>query len=320
MPALVTSTVTLVALMATSASPAAAQLPELARVSAQYVAPTDLDGTMADVQVTSYDVNLNVPIPLSESTFLIPGLAYHVDSVAFGGDTTGINTPRSFHAVGVPVLFVQLLPQDWALSIRLAPSFAGDFTSLDGRMFLFSAVALATHAFNERIVFGFGAVANYSFGSFLPLPALFVNWEPTDYFRVEGFLPAFVNATFHIGERVELGMRGEVQGNSYGIRDERIAGRWPCRAQGNDDPATVVDETESQESLCLDHIAYSVGSVGLTAAVRTFETLWLGLYAGHTVFRRYERMNRHADSLDGGQSLPRSWLLRAELSWRLPTP
>ena len=191
-----------------------AQMPDLLGVGAQYMPPAELQGRgPTSAQVTSYDASLNVPLPLGSRTFLIPGLAYHFDSVSYSNTPPDFTQLRAFHSLELPLLVVQLLPNGWALSFRAAPGLAGDFRRFDGGLFHLSAVALASRSFSERVALGGGAVATYSFGSLLFLPAVSVEWKPIDGLVVQGFVPVFMSAKYTFSNRVELGVRGDIAGN-----------------------------------------------------------------------------------------------------------
>lgn len=308
------------ATLAFATTPARAQVPDLVEVAAQYLPGAPLeDPRPTEAQVSSYDAAVNAPIPITDTTFLIPGASYHVDSVSFQRAPGGFVDLRAFHALDFPLLFVQLLPRDWALSVRLAPGLAGDFTAFDSGLFRFNALALATHSFSDDFQLGGGAMVTYAFGSLLPLPAAYVSWRPVSDFTIEAFLPAFVQTKATLGDRIEIGYRAEVQGNAYAVRDDRIATAWPCRAETNDDPTTAADERLARPSDCLDHVAYSVVGVGPTLSIRLFASVWWNTFAGHTLFRRFEMLNDEAERVRGGvQTLSNVWLVRSGLSWRVP--
>lgn len=295
----------------TIASPTAAQMPNLAEVGAQYLPPVRArPDEPLDAQITSYDVALNVPLPLGETTFLIPGASYHVDSVSYAGGSPEFIDLRGFHGVDLPILFVQLLPQDWSLSLRFSAGLAGDFQAVDGSMVRINAMAMASHTFSESFSLGGGALASYAFGSLLPLPVVFVDYRPHPRWSVTAFVPAFVQSTVTVGDRLELGYRVDVQGNAYAIRDERIAERWPC--------VSSAEGAAAEPHACLDHVAYSLVSAGPTVNVRLFATVWLETFVGHSVYRRFDLMNAEDEPVPGGrEELPRSWLVRGGLTWRI---
>ncbi|WP_437981197.1 DUF6268 family outer membrane beta-barrel protein [Sorangium sp. So ce117] len=311
----------LLAVLAVLAPGAAwAQLPDLVDLSAQYMPGAAIeDPRPVRAQISSYEVNANVPIPLGEKTFLIPGATYHVEAISYAGAPPGFDELRAFHAVDVPVLFVQLLPDDWSLSLRVAPGLAGDFEAFDGGLVRVSALGLVTRTLSEKLVLGGGALASYSFGSFLPLPAAYVDWTPSPLFRVEAFLPGFAAVKLLFSDRVEVGLRADLAGNAYAVRDPRVTGAWPCAAQPADDPATEQDERAARPEECLDHVAYSVVTAGVTLGVRAFSSVWVTAQAGHSLFRRYEPMNDEDDAIPGGgQSIPNVLFFRAGVTWRIP--
>ena len=300
--------------------PAEAQVPDLVELSGQYAPGVPVEQSPpAEAQVASYDAAVNVPLSLSSSTYLIVGGAYHVDSVSFSMTLPDFVDLRSFHSTELSLLLVQLLPNDWSLSFRLAPGLAGDFQAVDVEMLRLNAMVMATYKFSDSFILGGGLLTTYSFGSLLPLPAAYLEYRPVPNVRIEAFLPAFAWARWHFWNRLEIGVRAEFQGNEYAVRDRRIRDAYPCRAQPNDDPSTDVDERVRNADACLDHFAYSVGTGGVTVGLRVWESVWLSFFGGHTFFRRFEPKNAGNDTLpDGGNSLDNTFIVRANLVWRIP--
>jgi hypothetical protein len=103
------------------------------------------------------------------------------------------------------------------------------------------------------------------------------------------------------------------------VRDARVTGAWPCAVRPADDPATEPDERVARPELCVDHVAYSVATAGVTVGVRAFSSVWLTAQAGHSLFRRFEPMNDDDEGVPGGgQSLPDTFFFRAGVTWRIP--
>lgn len=300
-------------LLCVLAWPARAQVPDLFEVSATYlpdvaVAVPGAEGVRA--QVSSYQVALNLPVVLGERTFLVPGVAYRADTVSYLGAPDGFDDLRAFHGIELPILFVQLLPRDWSLAIRVAPGLAGDLASVDGDSFRMSAAALAVHTFSEDVTLGGGVVASYGFGSFMVLPALYFSLgADTDPFGLELMVPAFAKLKARPVGGLELGLRAEVSGSSYAVRDPRIARRWPC----------VADASEAEPARCFDNLAYSVVSASAYVAVELWKGFWLDAAVGHTLYRRFESKNAAGGSaLDGGQDLPNAIEVKVGVVFRLP--
>jgi hypothetical protein len=301
------------------AASGAAQFPDLVDVGGQYLPGVPLeDPRPVRSQVASYEGGLNLPLVLGERSFLIPGIGFHTDAVSYQRAPTSFTQLRAFHSAELPLLFVQLLPHDWSLAVRVAPGMAADVPKLDAQLLRVSGLLLATHTFSERLVAGGGGLASYAFGTFLPLPAAYVEWKPVDGLRLESFLPAFVDLRYTFWERLEVGVRADVAGNSYAVRDERIRNAWPCRAQ-TDDPASGANEALAQPDQCFDHVAYSVGVAGIVASVRLFGSVWLNGFAGHSVYRRLELRNADDEIVTGGaQRMQDAFFVRSGVTWRLP--
>lgn len=299
---------------------AAAQVPSLVDLSAQYTPPGRVSDSQAtEAQLSSYQLTLNVPVPLSPKRFLILGGSYHVDTVEYSQMPTGVEEDRTFHATELSALMVQVLPERWILLARASGGIAGGFESIDRRMIRYNALVLAAKSLSDELSIGGGVLVTGGYKRFLPLPAIQLNWKPTEDVLVEAFLPAFVNARYTVGNRFEIGARVELTGATYAIRDARDRNQWPCTAQPTDDPGTPDDETMARSNACLDHVSYTVGSAGLLAGVRLTSTVWLTTFTGVSFYRRVERLNADNGSIDGGkQSLPVSGFFRANITWRIP--
>jgi hypothetical protein len=144
-------------------------------------------------------------------------------------------------------------------------------------------------------------------------------WKPLDDLQVLAFVPALVSAKYTFSRRVEIGVRADITGNSYSVRDSRVADRWPCVPRAADDPATAANEALAAPSQCIDHVAYSVGAVGAVIGVRLFESVWWTAFAGTTFFRRLDQQNDQDGPVAGGrQTLPNVLVVRSGLAWRIP--
>lgn len=292
---------------------ARAQFPDLVEFSAGYLpdVPIDVpghDGVRA--QVASYSVGVNIPIVLTPKTFLVPGLAYRVDAVSYLGAPDGFADLRAFHALEVPLLFAQLLPNDWSLALRVAPGIASDFRDIDTGALRLSGAALAVHAFSDEVSLGFGVIASYGFGSFMVLPALLLTLGSDDAtVAFELMAPAFAKLRVRATTGLELGLRADVSGSSYAVSDPRVAGRWPC----------VDGSSPADPDQCFDNLAYSVVDASFYVAVKLWGTLWLDASVGHTLYRRFEANDADGDpAQDGGQDLPNTWGAKVGLVLKIP--
>jgi len=221
-------------------STATAQVPSLVDLSAQYTPPGRAnDPQTTEAQLSSFQLTLNVPVPLSPKRFLILGGSYHVDTVEYSQMPTGVEEDRTFHAAELAALVVQVLPERWILLARASGGIAGGFETVDRRMIRYNALVLAAKSVSDQLSVGGGVLVTGGYKRFLPLPAIQVNWRPSEEVLVEAFLPAFVNARYTVGNRFELGARVELTGATYAIRDARAAA-----------PASIMCRTPSAARAC----------------------------------------------------------------------
>ncbi len=306
---------------------AIAQPLNIAELRSEYLPPTKLAGERPvgttpwsdaeDVQVSTYGASLTVPLSLGESTVFAPGFGYRLDKLSFSHESPA-ERELDLHALELPLTLIHLLSSDWMLLLQAKPGIASDLEAVEGRALRTQGMALASYQFSEQLVLGGGGAATFEYGSFLPLPVLYVNWQPTASISVDALLPVQAEAKWRASDRIELGLRADVDGSSYSIGDSAIRDVWPCAAQ-SDDLSTPDDEAQPSSAQCIDHIGYSVATAGASVGVRTVDSVWLSVYAGHTLFRRFEQMNADNERVAGGtQTLPDVFFARVDLTWRLP--
>jgi hypothetical protein len=310
------------ALAAAWPAPVEAQLPPLAETSAQYLPSSAVPGGGGlKAQVASYDASLNAPFQLGKSSFLIPGAQYHVDSVSYRNQPALFTELNALHSIDLPLLFVQLLSEQWSLSARVWPGLASDFGELDGSALRVGGLVMLAWSPHARLTLGGGPIASYAFGQLLPLPLIYADWKPRPWFRVEASLPAFASLLFTPSDRWELGLQADVSGNEFLVRKRQVRTQYPCRANAVDDPATLANEARADPAQCLDHIAYSVIAGGAVARFRLVSSLWVSGFLGHTLFRRYDLKNAAGSATPDGQvDLPNELALRVGLVFRIPLP
>jgi hypothetical protein len=283
-------------------APASAQLPPLFEFTGQYLPPSDVPDTPGlRAQVASYDVAVNVPVPLGESTFLIPGLAHHTEGISYQQSPPGFIPVRTLRSFDASLLFTQMLSDHWSVSIRPSVGLAGDLERIDSGAWRYGLVAMGTYVFGDDLVIGGGGLVSWSFGEVLPLPLFYLDWRPTKSWRFETSAPSFAALTFALGDRWELGAQADVAGNSYALRGDTVAA--PCAAGGE----------------CVDHVAYSVIAASGSVRLRTWSSLWLSASIGHTLWRRFEQKDEGGQTVQSGPiNLPNEPLFRVGLTWRIP--
>jgi|GEM_PF-1615240 len=317
----------LLVLLSWAPGEASADWINLLELRSEYLRPTELEGERPagnapwsdanDVQVSTYAARANLPIPLGNSTLLVPGLGYRLDSLSFNHQEPDERNLR-LHALEVPITVLHLLSSEWTLLANLSPSLASDEVGFESKALRASGLAVASYSFRDEFVLGGGVAASLDFGSLLPIPVVFVDWKPHPAVTVDALLPLQLDAKVALGGRFEVGVHADIDGNSYYIGDSDVRDRWPCSPE-TDDPGTDDDESLADESRCVQQLAYSTATGGVVVSARLVGSVWLSLYTGYTFARRFEETNSDGDQVDGGdQTLPNDFFARAGLTWRLP--
>lgn len=230
-----------------------------------------------------------IPISFeSTSTVFIPGVSYR------GTYPQIKNAPsdglENFHEIGIELTVVQKLAADWSLILRFLPSLATNFEDIDANHVRYAGGLLAQYRHDESFSVSFGIIANYWFGEWRPLPGVGVNWKPTDFFRLDAFLPAFASFTFIPVDFLEIGLGARIQGNRYTVGGEAA---------------------QFAES-----VQYTVADAHAFVGFRLYKGLWLSARGGHTVHRNLELLDSGNNSL-GSDDFENAPLVGATLEFRV---
>ncbi len=240
-------------------------------VESEFVPKTGIDTTTPEtedfeISFSTLRVRGNLPVVVGNSgTVLIPGINYSGTFADTKADP-GSGSPDSFHEIGLSATLMQPLSRTWGLLLNYSLGLATNFEDMDGDHIRSSGVAMATYRHSNTLNLGLGAVANYSFGKLLPLPALRVDWAATSDIQVKVFIPESAKAIYRFGNRAEIGLAAFLQGNQYTVSD-------------SDNPE-------------LDSVKYTIGHGGAVAGVRFFDGFWVSGYVGHTAFRKFDLEDR----------------------------
>jgi len=246
------------------AGSARAQLADsLASVSYERYPSVSTPGSApGDVGLQVFRFRAAYPIFLSKQTILIPGLAYElIDIQQHGGSGADIGL---LHAPTASLTLVQKITDRISVIGSVGAGFASDFQdriSVDDLQVNLTAIAL--YKFSDTFSLGAGVSYTRQTGTLTPLPAIALNWQPTESFRVRGFVPALVNIEYRVTPWLTPGIRGTFEGNRYHI---------------------------SEKSTGLENLqlAYSVITVGPKVTFRLADLLHLDVYAAGAFNRRFE--------------------------------
>lgn len=272
-----------------------AQIPHLAELRRQHAHG---DNGEQELHQEITDVRVNVPVPLAERSFLIPGLAYHSDEFAFERPDQG---RHRLQAVTASLLFVQLFEGGWNLSLRVSGMLAGDLGRANSGMLQGDAAGLVIKTVDEHLAWGVGAVLTNALGTLLPVPAVYLRWTPSSLFRFETFLPGFATATFSFGDRLELNAHAEVGGYNYGMAS--------CTSNRPGNPACRG----------VEDVLVTNATARLGVNVRLWASLWLEAHLGRSIYRHFREVDRAGNSVSRSPGvLPGGFVAGLGLTFRIP--
>jgi hypothetical protein len=202
------------------------------------------------------------PIEVADGrVYLLPGIRYSlIDIDQTGG--SGVGLPEAVHGVGLYLGAVVPLRGGWSVLGLFVPELATDFSRLGAGSLRLTGSLVARRRHDRKRVWGVGVAADYSFGTLLPLPALVLDWQFSERWRADVFVPSYAEVAVALWPGIELGARAQVNGNRFSIE--------------------LDDVPEA------DNLRYSAADAGLRVGVQLNRILWLTGYAGYLFFRRVD--------------------------------
>ncbi len=188
------------------------------------------------------------------------------------------------------------LNRSLAVSLFAMPGINSDFddglSSQD--LFLSGALGLKWRA-SENLELGGSAYVTWVFGDLLVLPGVELIYE-NPILLIELAFPRS-NLLYRPNRRLELGLTAAVEGGQYNFGNYRLDGRE------------------------VNHVEFSTASIGPTANVDLANGVILQLQGSYVFGQTYELFGPNSKALpDGDFSLKDTYLLRAGLTWRVPSP
>jgi len=202
------------------------------------------------------------PFFLSKQTILIPGLAYELFDFR-QSDGAGVNV-GALHAPTASLTLAQKFTDRISLIGSVGAGFATDFqdrVSVDDLQFTLTAIGL--YKFSDTFSLGAGISYTRQTGTLTPIPAVALNWQLGDRFRVRGFVPALLNIEYRATPWLTAGIRGTFEGNRYHLSEKSTGG----------------DNVQ---------LAYSTITVGPKVTFGLSDLLNVDVYASFAFNRRFE--------------------------------
>ena len=196
-----------------------------------YVPDTGFKDFDGEIEMNSVQGTAVVPVGLSESMLLLPGVDYQglfvdykgiVFSEPVDGKTmTEDDLPEDVHAVDLVVGLFAALSDDWAAYFEFRPGIHSDMKDISGKDVYYQGGAVLAYTFSHELTAFLGAYHDDSFGEPKLYPVGGVQWQISDDFALDTLLPDYFLLTYEAAERVTFGLRGRLRGHQFRL-DEFI--------------------------------------------------------------------------------------------------
>ena len=248
---------------------------------------------MEDVELQLNTISIGAAFPLSFAegkTLLLNQISYSRIGFYWENYVSGMG-PRidQAHSIRYTAFLLQTLNERWSLAMVVTPGMASDF---EGKIstddFTFDGAVGAMRAFGEKKNFTLGSGLAYSrdFGTPLPIPFIYIDWNITSKLNANGLLPQYLDITYSLHPVIDIGISASINGNRY---------------HGDPDKFTADNP----------QMKYSLGTIGPKAQIHITKWLHLNLEGGYALFRNFEFW----DGPDKAQSfdMERNYYLRTSM-------
>lgn len=238
---------------------------QLAAIEFDYVPQTDLKSADVQTQSLSFRFTGLVPVPLTRKTILILAPLYRY----WRFESTGASDVTA-HQVGVTAIGRHKLRGPWTLLGTFGLGVASDFVDVNLGHSRIVGSLTGQYQFNSGLSIGAGIAGNYTFGSFLPVPLVLLDWKVNPTVRVLAALPQKMSVAARLHDRWQVGFGLRIDGNRFSTQ-----------------PAAP--EVES--------VAISQGTAALRVEVKLLRGFWFELHVGRTFLRRLEFFDSNNTSI-----------------------
>jgi len=177
---------------------------------------------MEDVELQLNTISIGAAFPLSFSegkTLLRNQINYHRIGFNWENYVSGMG-PRidQAHSIQYTAFLLQTLTDRWTLVMVVTPGLASDFEGkLSTDDITFDGVIGAMRAFGEKKNFTLGSGLAYTrdFGTPIPFPFIYIDWDITSKFNANGLLPQYLDITYKLHPVIDIGILASINGNRY---------------------------------------------------------------------------------------------------------
>ncbi len=194
-----------------------------------YVPHSEFADEDGEIEMTAVKGAAMIPVSLSESFVLLPGLAYsglYLDykDLTFSepspdGTFTEKDLPHNLHVIELILGGALQWDKEWGTFIILYPGVHSDMDDISGDDLYFSGAALMSYTFSDSFLLSAGLYYDDSFGIPQLLPMLSAQWQICDGLTLDTVLPQFLVLAYRLVPELAIGFKFNVEGNEYRLSE-----------------------------------------------------------------------------------------------------
>ena len=194
-----------------------------------YVPYSEFADEDGEIEMTAVKGVAMIPVSISESFVLLPGLAYsglYLDykDLTFSESTpdgafTEKDLPHNLHVIDLVLGGAVQWDEEWGTFIIFYPGVHSDMDDISGDDIYFSGAALMSYTFSDSFLLSAGLYYDDSFGIPQLLPMLGALWQICDGLTLDAALPQFLVFSYGVIPELALGLKFNVEGNQYRLSE-----------------------------------------------------------------------------------------------------
>ncbi|OAB80117.1 DUF6268 family outer membrane beta-barrel protein [Cochleicola gelatinilyticus] len=176
----------------------------------------DYVNTVGSTNVSSLDIDLTVPIVLSEKNAFITGVAFSTNHLELAPNTSATTLYSTILKLGLATTF----NDTWSSTLVLLPKIASDYNAIKGDDFYFGGLGLLKYQKNEHLKYRFGLYATTEAFGFFTTPI--IGWyylSKNNKFEMDMSLPIAADVNYTFG-KTTVGVDYYGIGRSFRLYDE----------------------------------------------------------------------------------------------------
>ena len=173
----------------------------------------DFENTLSSTEVSSLDIDLTAPVPLSKKQVLITGATYGKYRLQLAPEAAYSNLFSTTLKLGLASTY----SETWSSTLVLLPKIASDYENITGNDFYLGGFALLKYQKNQQLTYRMGAYASQEAFGFFAVPIFGAYYlSPNERFEMDLSMPISGDINYRLS-KVSLGMDYYGIGRSFNL-------------------------------------------------------------------------------------------------------